>query len=309
MSCYRSLCKDDLARVLTPKRGIAAFGIAAARPVDAEASARYSRWIAAGCHGSMEYLARNCVVRDDPRLLLDDGVARSLVVCAFPYYPHEGRSPELPHIARYALGRDYHEVVRERLSEAVGELRDLYGGEWRVCVDTAPLRERYWAVQAGVGFVGRNSQLIVPGVGSYCFIGTIITSVEIEPDKPCTCTCDGCGRCVAECPGGAIGPDGSFDARRCLSYLTIEYRGAFPEGTRLGNALYGCDRCQEVCPHNCRPMPALLPDFDPRPGLLQLTADDVAGMTPEGFSKLFSHSAVKRTKLAGLLRNLAALGK
>ncbi len=295
----------QLAEWLTRERGIASYGVARAMPVEDAEVQRYRRWIAAGHHGAMDYLGRYDEVRSDPRLLLDG--ARSLVVCAFPYLPSTLRNPSLPHIAAYAYGADYHDVVRARLRDAARDIASKYGGEWRVCVDTAPLRERYWAVKAGVGFIGRNQQLIVPGVGSYVFIGTLVTTLEIGSSNPCTLSCGDCGACRRVCPGQALTADGGMDARRCLSYLTIEYRGELPAGTRLHNTLYGCDRCQQVCPHNREALTALLPDFEGAEALLGLTVADVMAMDADGFRAVFGRSAVRRAKLEGLQRTARRL--
>lgn len=290
---------------LAREAGATAIGIADAVEIDRDAADAYSRWIADGRNGTMDYLARYGDVRRDPRLLLDG--ARSLIVTAFNYMPPRRQPDGVPRFADYALGTDYHEVVRERLGRFAGAIRDQWGGETRICIDTAPLMERYWAVRSGLGFVGRNSQLILPGRGSRFFIGTVITTTHFAPDAPCTLTCGDCRRCVMACPGRAISSDGdraAFDARRCLSYLTIEHRGPLPDGVRLGNRIYGCDACQDACPHNRHAMPTDVPEFLPRPSLMALTAPDIAAMSPEQFSAIFRHSAVKRTKLAGLQRNL-----
>lgn len=290
---------------LAREAGATAIGIADAGPVALSTVEAYNRWLSQGRHGTMEYLARYGDIRRDPRLLLDG--ARSLIVAAFNYMPPRRQPDGVPRFADYALGLDYHEVLRERLGRLATAIRDRWGGDTRVCVDTAPLMERYWAVQSGLGFVGRNSQLILPGRGSRFFIGTVVTTTHFRRDTPCTLTCGDCGRCAAACPGGAITPDGNcaaFDARRCLSYLTIEHRGPLPAGLRLGCRIYGCDACQDVCPHNRHAVPTDIPEFLPRPSLLALTAPAIASMTPEQFSTIFRHSAVKRTKLAGLQRNL-----
>lgn len=321
MSSFLSPCDADLpaavaghAELLPLARdaGATAIGIADAVEVDSDAADAYSRWIADGRNGTMDYLARYGDVRRDPRLLLDG--AQSLIVAAFNYMPPSRQPDGMPRFADYALGTDYHEVVRERLGRFAEAIRVQWGGETRVCVDTAPLMERYWAVRSGLGFVGRNSQLILPGRGSRFFIGTVITTTHFAPDAPCTLTCGDCRRCVSACPGGAIAPCGdnacaesraaAFDARRCISYLTIEHRGPLPDGLRLGNRIYGCDACQDVCPHNRHAMPTDIPEFIPRPSIMTLTASDIATMSPEQFSAIFRHSAVKRTKLAGLQRNL-----
>lgn len=286
--------------------GAVAAGFAAAGPVSPEAALRFDRWIAAGRHAGMDYMTRYPDIRRDPRLLLDG--ARTLIVSAFNYTPARRQPQGAPRIADYALGLDYHEVIRTRLTAAADRLTALYGGTTRVCVDTAPLRERYWATRAGIGFIGLNNQLIVPGIGSRVFIGTILWTGRAEPDSPCTATCHGCGACVKACPAGALHPDGSgVDARRCLSYLTIEHRGPLPEGMSTGGRLYGCDACQDACPYNDTPVPTGIAEFTPSDDLLALTAADVAAMDTARFRTLFRYSAISRAKLAGLHRTLPHL--
>lgn len=301
MNSRQSTCnpafRDDASRL-----GVSRLGIAAAADVDAVETARYEEWIASGRHGEMAYLDRYHDVRRNPAGLLPG--AQSVIVCAFNYYPAVRQRADVPQFAFYAYGRDYHEVVRERLEALASIIRERHGGSTRVCVDTAPLPERYWAVRAGVGFRGLNSQLIVPGLGSYFFLGEIISTVAFTPDSPCSGDCGRCGACVRECPGGAILPDGTVDARRCLSYLTIEYRGdTLPAGVSPGNRVYGCDVCQQVCPHNRCAMPTEIPEFAPSGEFLALDGPAIENMSPEKFSALFRHSAVKRTKLKGLIRN------
>lgn len=280
------------------------YAVCPVEVVAPEAVDAYRRWIQSGRHGSMDYLAKYDDVRSNPALLLEG--ARSMIIVAFPYRTDE--EIKLP-IALYARGRDYHEVVRERLKAVAAALP----GETRVCVDTAPLRERYWAARAGLGRIGRNNQLFVPGFGSYCFIGTVLTTAELPPRRPFRFEednpCDGCDLCVRACPGQCISAIGEgIDARRCVSYLTIEHRGDFPDGTRLP-ALYGCDACQRVCPLNREAGLTPVGEFRPSDALRRLTEADVAAMTGEEFSAVFRHSAVKRTKLAGLQRNLRFLTK
>ncbi|MDE6528003.1 MAG: 4Fe-4S dicluster domain-containing protein, partial [Muribaculaceae bacterium] len=209
-----------------------------------------------------------------------------------------------------------HEVLRRHLAPAAQLLADE-GFSARICIDTAPVLERYWAVKGGIGFIGRNRQLIVPGMGSYFFLAEIITSAEIEPDTPCALTCGNCGKCVEACPGGALDAPDGFDATSCLSYLTIEHRGELPAATgkgcksrpiaeALGNRVYGCDECQRVCPHNADPPVTGIAEFRMRPALRGITRAGILDMTQQQFSTIFSHSAVKRAKLAGLQRNAAA---
>ncbi len=253
----------------------------------------------------MGYLARNMELRNDPRGLLPS--AKTVIVAAFNYYPKHLQPAENPQFAYYAYGRDYHEVVRERLNALADFIKERYGGDTRVCVDTAPLHERYWAQKAGIGFEGVNSQLIIPGRGSYFFLGEVLTSVDFTPSAPCDCDCGRCGACMRACPAGAIKGDGTIDASRCLSYLTIEYRGDLPDDTPAGNRIYGCDACQLVCPHNRHAQPTDIADFAPSERFLTLDEERIAALTPESFNAIFRHSAVKRTKLSGLLRNLRLL--
>lgn len=311
-------------------QGVFKSGIARIAPLPDDETALYRSWLAQGMNGGMEYMANHSELRRDPQLLLPGAV--SLISCAFSYYYPVNWGADGLRWARYSLGRDYHEVVRERLSRVAEWLTEETGAECRVCVDTAPLRERYWAVQAGLGFIGLNDQLIIPGAGSYFFLGEILTTLPLEPDEPCRLTCGSCRACHRSCPGQALSLAGIpvsnpsptsapflfltelqrripprlrplLDARKCLSYLTIEHRGEFPSGTRLGNHIYGCDTCQEVCPHNSNPPVTEVPEFIPRPEILALTRDDISAMTQADFSRIFTHSAIKRTKLAGLQRN------
>ena len=280
------------------------YAICDVEPVEPAAVEAYRSWLASGRRAAMDYLDRYDEVRSNPALLLEG--ARSMVIVAFPYLTSE--SVGLP-IALYARGRDYHEVVRERLAAVAS----MIPGESRVCVDTAPLRERYWAARAGLGVIGRNNQLYVPGFGSYCFIGTILTAVRLPVRRPFVFDtadpCRDCRLCVEACPGECIPGDGSaIDARRCISYLTIEHRGELPEGLRL-RSLYGCDVCQRVCPLNRHASLTSIDDFRPSESLMGLTDSDIAAMTPELFSKIFRHSAIKRTKLSGLQRNLCQMKK
>lgn len=301
------------------RAGAYRWGVADATEVSAADSALYDGWIDSGRHGCLGYMERHAELRRNPEGLLP-GV-RSVIVCAFPYSAPPKQPEGTLKIASYALGDDYHDVIRRRLAGAAVEL-GLAEGHYRVCVDTAPLRERYWAVQAGVGFIGQNCQLIVPDAGSRFFIGVLLTTERFAPSAPCRLHCAGCRRCVACCPAGALtgGARPELDARRCLSCLTIEHRGPLPDGhAPLGRRLYGCDTCQDVCPHNIfarpthpltgEPLPAPLAplaEFEPRADLLALTRDEVLALTPERYALLTRRSAIKRAKLDGLRRNASA---
>ena len=300
--------------------GVFRSAVARVRPVEEASANDYRAWISEGKHGEMAYLEKYDDLRSDPRRLLDG--ARSVISCAFNYHwgdegaaadgsggDHEGSGVMRPlQWAEYALGDDYHDVVRKRLSEVAEKISSVTGAECRVCVDTAPLRERYWAVKAGLGFIGLNNQLILPGAGSRFFLGEILTTLPLEPDEPAGPeSCGECGRCLKACPGKALnaGADGrvTLDARRCLSYLTIEYRGELPEDVRLGRHVYGCDECQRVCPHNRVSPLSEIEEFRPREAVGALSAERIAKMTQEEFSAIFRRSAIKRTKLSGLQRN------
>lgn len=278
------------------------YAICPVEPVSDDSVAAYRRWIAEGRQAGMAYLEKYDAVRANPELLLPG--ARSMLIVAFPY--RSEAEIELP-IALYARGRDYHDVVREYLNPILTEIP----GESRICVDSAPLRERYWAAKAGLGQIGRNNQLYVPGFGSYCFIATILSTAELPPHQPFEFLsenpCGDCHRCIDACPGKCIPADGSaIDARSCISYLTIEHRGPLPPDLRL-HSLYGCDVCQQVCPLNRDTKPTQIPEFSPSDAIKTLTIAKIGNMTQENFSAIFRGSPIKRTKLTGLIRNLNQL--
>lgn len=287
--------------------GACAAALVSLEALDDADTALYDNWIARGANAGMDYLARYPDIRRDPRLLLDG--AQSMLVAAFAYAPTPDRRSRL--IADYALGDDYHTVLRERLRPVAALMEGLHeGSATRICVDTAPLRERLWAARAGLGSIGLNNQLIIPGIGSRVFLAEIIWTAPIPQHSkfqiPNSKSCISCRRCVDACPGGALDGKGGIDADRCLSYLTIEHRGDLPDTLSLrGRRIYGCDICQDVCPCNSSTPPEPVPEFAPRPAVASLTLDDIAAMDAETFSRTFTRSAVKRAKLSGLLRNAA----
>lgn len=289
--------------------GAVAVGFARCEPVGKDAVAAFDGWISAGNHGEMAYMANHTHIRRNPELLLPG--ARTIMVCAFPYYHPD--SPSGVQFAMYAHGTDYHLALR-RLLKPVAEVLEKEGYSHRICVDSAPIIERYWAQQSGVGFIGRNGLIIVPQHGSFVFLSEILTDAEIEPDEPCKHSCLMCMECVKSCPGGALRADNGFDARHCLSYLTIEYRGELPHALHgtpisrlLGRCVYGCDTCQQVCPHNASVVPTPIEEFHLRPRLRHLTRADILAMDADSFADAFRHSAIKRIKLDGLKRNAAAM--
>ncbi len=283
--------------------GAVAFGCAAATEVSRDFRVAYRKWIAEGRNGTMDYLARYGDVRFDPRRLLPG--ARTVISMAFPYRPAGGYHH--PHIADYALGEDYHRVVKRRLAELSRFISENFGAQSRPCVDTAPLPERYWAEVAGVGWRGLNGQIIVPGVGSGVFLGELVTTLELPPDSPLAGDCGRCGACRAACPGGAF-DGGGFDARRCLSYLTIEHRGEIPADVCFGESVYGCDICQRVCPHNVGEPPEPLEEFNPDPRLLKLERASFANLTGGDWRRLTACSAMSRVKI-GKIKQILTFNK
>lgn len=284
--------------------GAAAWRVAAATEVDREADRQFHAWIDEGCNAGMEWLGRYPELRRDPRELVPG--ARSIIVAAFPYRQPAGSPKPRLGISAYALGRDYHDVVRRRL----GPVADFCGPGSRICVDSAPLRERYWAERAGLGYVGRNNLLIVPGLGSMLFLGCIVTPALFTPDEPLASASHPCrdceAPCVAACHSGAIRPDSTIDARRCLAYLTIEHRGPLPEDTNLHGRVFGCDFCALACPHNRLPLPVgqPLPEFTPEEATLTLTAEEILASSSRAFARRFNGSPLMRARLDSLRRNL-----
>lgn len=288
--------------------GFARMGIARVSPLDREGEA-LRRWIAAGYHASMRWMADTLEVRLDPGHAGMLPGARSVVVLATPYARAGGPlGPSPGVVARYARGRDYHNVIGKRARKLARMLRDE-GHEVRVSVDTLPVLERAWAQRAGIGFVGKNCCLIVPGLGSHVLLCAIVTSAELEPNEPMVERCGSCRLCLDACPTGAFLEARSIDARRCLSYVTIEHRGAYPEAHReaAGDWLFGCDACQDVCPYNQPARGEELADgpFAPAPRWSGVRAEDFLTMGDEAFRALTEGSPLRRARREGLARNAA----
>lgn len=293
-----SLSPCNKARVVSLARscGACAVGVATAAPVDPAVAAAFDRWLAAGNAASMNFMHRWRDIRLDPRLLLPG--AASVISMAFPYRPAGGYTHPL--IADYALGEDYHRVIPRRLAPLVSFLSSL-GAFSRICVDSAPVLERYWAVKAGIGFIGRNRQLIIPGIGSGVFLAEIVTTLLLPSDSPCTLSCAGCDRCLKSCPTGAIASGRPFDTRRCMSYLSIENPESY--SVPSGSKVYGCDICSHVCPHNTQEPPEPLSEFIPDPRLLTLDRLTLSHITTGDFRRLFRDKAVARVKPAKIREN------
>lgn len=289
--------------------GAAAVGFAEAATVEAQCTAAFRAWLRAGRHGPLGYMERHGELRTDPHGLLEG--AKTVVSVAWPYLPERLRDPALPFIARYAYCSDYHKVIRRLLKPLLRELAGQ-GIRTRLCVDSAPVHERYWAMRAGIGFRGRNGCLIVPGAGSWVFLSEILLDAEIAPDAPCTASCADCGACLRACPTGALAPDGTLDCRRCLSARTIEAPVPANAAGALSEArmplteypLAGCDRCQEVCPHNRGVAPTRIPAFATLPQILTLDEAELRAHTPDTFAARYAGTSLQRPGLHRLLTNL-----
>lgn len=291
--------------------GFAALGIVeAGPPPDAP---RLVEWLEAGRHGEMAWMEKHLAIRLDARTL--EPGTRTGICVTIPYGPR-GPVTADPMISRYAQGEDYHTVVRARLLE-LGQFvrREAGGGRCRPTVDSAPIFERSWAQAAGLGWVGKSAMLIRQGHGTHTFLAGLWTSAELEPrGTPQPDRCGTCVRCMVACPTGAITGPGQVDARRCISYLTIELRGPIPRALRplIGHRLYGCDVCQDVCPWNAKVRTEGWREFDPRPNLSELDgavldAARILRLTAHEFNTLFEGSPIVRTKRRGLARNAAVV--
>jgi epoxyqueuosine reductase len=270
-------------------------------------------WLARGYAGTMRYLHRQARKRKAPHLI--DHCARRAVVVLDNYYTPDAEADRTPpRIAKYARGRDYHVATVERLDQLGEFLRGHGAGYVRSFADAGPVPERELAQRAGLGWIGKNTMLVRPGVGSFFFIGSVFTDLELAVDAPlATDHCGSCTRCLDACPTGAFVEPRVLDATRCISYLTIEYKGPIPEDLvpQLDGWVFGCDVCNDVCPWNQRFATATeIPDFRPVPAVYQLRRGELDDMSDQEFSKRFGESALHRAGVGGLRRNLdAVLGR
>lgn len=278
-------------------------GIAHLERVNETDCRHYDRWIKEGYNASMGYMANHREVRFDPTWLLPG--AKSIVMVGMNYYPHTRQPAHLPQVSVYAYGKDYHTVMKQRLEVLMQQVNQLDEGTHSRCfVDAVPLFERYWAMKAGLGWIGKNRQLITRR-GSFFFLGEVITTLTLEADSPMKAMCGRCERCLSACPGQALSTQRGLNANRCISYRTIEHKGEWPMNPTIshGNRLMGCDVCQDVCPWNRFALPTPHEAFHLTKPLSSFTIEAVEEMTPADFSSQFKDSPLKRLKLEGMKRN------
>ena len=324
-------------KVEAERLGFFACGIARAEPVDAETAAAVRGWISKGSQATMDYMANYTEKRLNPCLLVPG--TKSIVSLAMNYAPAQTMPETEYQLAAYAYGQDYHDVMKAKLRQLAALIANKFegesdsevgendgdstaittsktdqtnpepAGEIRVFVDTAPVLERYWAQRAGLGWIGKNHQLIIPRAGSMFFLGEIFLPYEFDSyDSPVPSRCGNCRRCIEACPTCAITDEWGFDSEKCLSYQLIENRGELSEQAKqsMGTTIYGCDRCQTACPWNKFATPNTTPEFQPKSELLAMTKADWHNLTIDEYRALFKGSAVKRVKFDGLKRNISA---
>ena len=287
--------------------GFTHVGFCSAAP-DALASERLKSWLDRGYHASMAWMAKRADDRGDPSRVLPG--ARSIISLAFNYYtPHaHSREAGSGKISRYAWGDDYHEVVGGRVKSLMAWLTHTFPRERALWyVDTGPVMEKAWAARAGIGWIGKHTNVITADTGSWVFLGEVITTLELPADEPAVDHCGTCVRCLEACPTGAIVEPYVVDSNRCLSYLTIEHRGPVDDtlGDQYDGWVFGCDVCQDVCPWNQKfAAETTEPRFHPRPGNVNPSLEEWAGMTPREFAARFDGSPIRRPRYEGLMRNV-----
>lgn len=299
--------RSETIKKLARETGFDLCGISKAQPLEKE-SGRLGQWLSQGMHGEMAYMTRNKDKRLDPVKLVEG--AKSVISLIHNYYPSKNLFEKKNYkIARYAYGKDYHFVIKKKLIKFIKVLEKKFGAvNGRVFVDSAPVMERQWAAKAGLGWTGKNTLLLNRSMGSYFFLAEAITDLELQPDHPVKDYCGSCTKCIDACPTSALSPY-KLDARRCISYLTIELKNDIPPEFKgkYNDWIFGCDVCQEVCPWNRFSKPHNEPEFEPDPELERMNEPEWNEITEEIFRKLFRKSAVKRSKFTGLKRNISFL--
>jgi epoxyqueuosine reductase len=295
-----------IVKEIATQSGFDYCGIARAVPLDEDAR-RLEQWLSKGMNGEMKYMENYFELRVNPQKLVPG--ARSVITLLLNYYPAVQPRQTDNKISRYALGEDYHTVIRTKLNHFLACIKEKLGDmNGRGFVDSAPVLERSWAQRSGLGWIGKNGNLINKGSGSFFFIATLITDIALEYDDPLAKDyCGSCTRCIDACPTGAILDDKVVNGSQCISYYTIELKDMLiPEAMKgkFDNWLFGCDVCQEVCPWNRFSSPTHETAFSPIPEILNFSTQDWEELTEENFKKIFRHSPIRRAKFSGIKRNL-----
>ena len=301
---YSQLIKSEAKRL-----GFLSCGISKSEFLDVEAP-RLEKWLKNNSHGEMSYMENNFDKRLDPSKLVPD--SKSVISLLLNYYPQETQTEDSYKISKYAYGKDYHDVIKSKL-KALHYFIETEIGEvsGRAFVDSAPVLDKAWAAKSGLGWIGKNSNLITQKVGSFYFIAELIIDLDLDYDYATTDHCGTCTACIDACPTAAITEPYVVDGSKCISYFTIELKDQLPETLKgsFNDWMFGCDICQDVCPWNKFSKPHAEPLFNPNPELLSLTKKDWEEITEDVFKKVFQKSAVKRTKFSGLSRNIDFLKK
>ncbi len=292
------------------KLGFDACGIAKVEYLEEEA-VHFKRWLNCKMHGDMKYMESYFHKRVDPANLVKG--AKSVIAVLLNYYTDKiQKDKNAPIISKYAYGKDYHIVIKGRLYQLIKFINNnIDNARGRVFVDSAPVLERIWAFRAGLGWIGKNSNLISPVHGSYVFIGVLIIDAELQYDIQTDESCETCDKCITACPTGAIIGPKVIDARKCISYLTIEYKGPIPEKyhDKFNSCIFGCDICQDICPWNTNLKKHNITEFEPDHELLEMRKDDWYNLKEEHFNKIFKGSVIERLGYSGLKRNIDFTGK
>jgi epoxyqueuosine reductase len=301
--------RTNIIRRKTAELGFEHCGIAKAKLLDEDAR-RLEQWLNKGMHGNMQYMENHFDMRIDPSKLVPG--AKSVITLLLNYFPEEQQKDDIPQIAKYAYGNDYHEVIRSKLKQLLQFIKENIGEvNGRGFVDSAPVLERSWAQKSGLGWIGKNGNLINKQSGSFFFIATLITDLElIYDDGAVKDYCGTCTKCIDACPTDAILPDKVIDGSKCISYFTIELKEMLIPDEMKGkfdNWMFGCDTCQDVCPWNRFSSFTKETSFAPIPEILNFTKNDWEELTEESFKKIFQHSPLKRSKWEGIQRNLKIL--
>lgn len=289
--------------------GFLSCGISKAEFLEDEAP-RLEKWLKQNMHGEMQYMENHFDKRLDPTKLVED--SKSVISLLLNYFPEEKQNPDSFKISKYAYGMDYHFVIKDKLKSLLHFIQEEIGEvHGRAFVDSAPVLDKAWAAKSGLGWIGKHSNLLTQQVGSFYFVAELIVDLELEYDTPVTDHCGTCTACIDACPTKAIIEPYVVDGSKCISYLTIELKNEIPSGfqDKMDDWMFGCDVCQDVCPWNRFSKPHNEPLFNPNPELLSFTKKDWEEITGEIFNKVFKKSAVKRTKLSGLERNIRFLKK